>query len=160
MIYNEFVYKIQRTPPSEPADFSIKKFSCYDFLESTRRFIETNFTGAITVSFPGECYGYVCIAPRGFAYFIRLLLAEIYGNSLARATIEYGEGVINVKISSDSHLCNTERLLDVAKRSGFECCFYEGELILSAPVDDSANLSLLAFNSLSFINYYLEVFLL
>ena len=153
------IYHAKRSSIKEPADFSIRSFSCYDFLESTRLLIDENFSGAIELVFPEHCKGAISISPRGFAYFVRLLLSEIYGNSLAYAKIEYTEKEICVFVTKEDGLSCIDKLADAAARSGFSVTHDSKSITLRCEADQTSDLAVFAHGALVFINYYLETLL-
>ena len=156
----KFVFKIKRNYAPEPKDFSITKISCFDFVASTESFIEHNFAGAIRVNYPEIINGYVQISAYGFAYFIRLLLSEIYGDSFTVATVFTDDKELKIKINTPSPLRRINQLQDVAMRSGFSVTYENGELILGTPINISREVFVYADDVLKLINYYYEVFLM
>ena len=156
----KFVFKVKRDFQPEPDDFSIKRFSCYDFFASTQRFIEHNFEGAIKIEFPERFTGFVNIAPKGFTYFIRVLLSEIYGDSLAQAKIYVSERDVTVSISKVGGLRSYSKLENIAVRSGFSFERDGDTLILKTPLRINQELFIYANDILKLLNYFYEVFLM
>lgn len=156
----KFVFKVRRDYVPEPEDFSIRKFSCLDFFASTQSFIEHNFQGAIRIDFPETCKGFIHISPRGFAYFIRLLLSEIYGDSMAIAKVTATENEIKITVGKPGGLKSFERLADAAVRSGFSISEEDDTLILRTPIKITQEMFVYANGILELINYYYEVFLM
>lgn len=156
----KFVFKIKRDIMHEPQDFSITKISCFDFFASTSNFIEHNFTGAIQINYPESSKGYVQISPYGFAYFIRLLLSEIYGDALTVASVFADDKELKIEISSPKPLKREKQLKNVAARSGFSVSIEKDQITLRTPIHISREVFVYADNMLKLINYYYEVFLM
>ena len=156
----KFVFKVKRDYAPEPQDFSIMKMSCLDFFNSTINFIEHNFKGAIHVEYPETANGYVQISPYGFAYFIRLLLSEIYGDALTVARIFADEKELKVEIIAPKPLKREKQLENVAARSGFSVSIENGKITLRTQMHISSEVFVYANDILRLINYYYEVFLM
>ena len=156
----KFVFKVKRDYAPEPQDFSIMKISCFDFFNSTNSFIEHNFTGAIRVDFPETAKGYVQISPYGFAYFIRLLLSEIYGDALTVVRIFADDKELKVEICSPKPLKREKQLENVAIRSGFSVSIENSKITLRTQMHISGEVFVYADDILRLINYYYEVFLM
>ena len=156
----KFVFKGKRDFTPEPEDFSIRKFSCHDFFVSTKNFIDRNFAGAMSFDFSEGCKGFVHISPRGFAYFIRLLLSEIYGRSMAVVKVSLSDDKIILTVSGVSVLKSEEKLIDAALRSGFSCSRSGDILTLTTPLKITQEMFVYANEILELINYYYEIFLM
>lgn len=155
----KFVFKIKRYSIPEPQDFSIRKISCLDFFNSTSAFIENNFAGAIKIDFPESYKGFIHISPRGFAYFIFLLLSEIYGKSMVNVKIAASDSEITLKIDSQIKIEHKSQLIDTAVRSGFSVTEEENSLTLKTSLKLTQETFVYATDNLELINYYYEVFL-
>ena len=156
----KFVFKVLRDSIPEPSDFTAKKFSCLDFFHSTESFIEHNFAGAIRVDFPETCKGYINVSPLGFAYFIRVLLSDVYGTSVTIAHVTASDSELIMTVENASELKSYEKLADAARRSGFSVEKTDGNLIIRTPIKSTAEMFVYARDILLFINYYYEVFLM
>ena len=154
-----FVFKIKRDSIPEPEDFSMRKLSVFDFFTSIHSFISHNFAGAIKINFPERYKGFIHISPRGFAYFISLLLSDIYGNSMVNVDVLSDDEKIIMHIDGIGALKRKNRLFDIAVRSGFSVTEENDRLILSAPVKITQESFVYADNMLELINYFYEVFL-
>lgn len=159
MNIEKFVYKIRRDSLTEPEDFSLSRVPCGDFFRSTEKFIEDNFTGAIRVSIPENISGNIRIAPKGFAFFVKLLLCQVYGRSVINAHLNFSEDEVTFKVEKVDGLMVVDRLTDVALRSGFSVSENEKFITLSTPVLISDTLSIYAKTTLVYINCYYSVFL-
>ena len=156
----KFLFKVRRDFAPEPKDFSITKISCFDFFNSTNSFIERNFTGALHIEYPDIAKGYVQISPYGFAYFIRLLLSEIYGDGLTVARVFADDKELTVEINSPKPLKREKQLENVAARSGFSVSIENGKITLRTKLHISCEVFVYADDMMRFINYYYEVFLM
>lgn len=155
----KFLLKVRRDLAPEPEDFSIRKFSCFDFFTSTSSFIEYNFSGAMNIEFPKTCSGYVHISPRGFAAFIRLLLSEIYGSTMTTARVYANEKEVVISISGSGLIKSRAKLINLAERSGFSFVEEENTIILRTPLTLAGELYVFSVGNLELINYYYEAFL-
>ena len=155
----KFIFKIKRDSIPEPEDFSIRKFSCFDFFASVNSFIEHNFAGAIKIDFPESYRGFLHISPRGFAYFISLLLSEIYGKSLVTVDVSASDTEVILNISYKEKLKREKQITDVAERSGFSVTHGDNTIILRTPVKLTQEAFVYAGDVLELINYFYEVFL-
>ena len=160
MSEKKFVFKVRRDSQPEPSDFAPLPFSCLDFFSSLQSFIEHNFEGAITVDFPEAAHGCVVISPRGFAFFIRVLLSEIYGSRLVTARVYSEKGEITMVISKAGGLRSKEKLKSIAERSGFSFLEDGDTLILRTPLRAMGEMFLYAKDNFRLINYFYEVFLM
>ncbi len=156
----KYVYKIKRDYSKTIDDFTISTFSCYDFLESTRTFIERNFEGAIELSYPERAFGSISISPKGFAFFIRLVMFEWHDDKLIRIKIEYSENKITVTVEKPGGIKIEDRLLNIARNSGFSASAEDGIITLTVSVWESAEIKLYAKDRLYFLFYYYEAFML
>ena len=126
---------LYRIDGKEPLDYKRIKLSAADFAFSIHEFILENFRGAIKVLADGMPYGSVYISPEGAAYFIKLLLIEVYGEHTLRATVSCSQTAIDVIISCYDKPLNTDYMIKVAEKSGFSLVKDEGgDIILRAQV--------------------------
>ena len=159
MNVEKFVFKIKRDSVPEPEDYSTRKLSCLDFFMSTHNFIEHNFAGAIKIDFPETCPGFIHISPRGFAYFIFLLLSEVYGNSMVNANVTSSDDEIIITLRGIGNPKREKQLADTAERSGFSVTRDGESLILRTPVNLTQETFVYTGDALTLINYFYEVFL-
>ena len=159
MTPERFVFKIKRDSIPEPRDFSLRRFSCFDFFNSIHKFIDHNFRGAIRISFPDSYKGFVHISPRGFAYFLSALLSEIYGNSMVEADVAASESYVVITIKGIGTPNRKNQLFDIAERSGFSVSEEHGALILKTSVFMTQEIFVYANDMLELVNYFYEVFL-
>lgn len=155
----KYVYRIPRDAYVEPKDYSKQRFSCYDFFRSVYQFVTRNFEGAITLDFPESFDGTVNISPRGFAYFLRVLLAEVFGNALVRTRFNVSDNVVSFTLSVPEDLKCISTLKAIAEKSGFSFEAENGKIILSTESLYDATLYVYAHDILKFIGYLYEVFL-
>ena len=156
---NKTLFNIKRGETPDPKDFSIRKFSCFDFFTSTSSFIEHNFSGAIDIEFPQSAHGYVHISHHGFASFIRLLLSETYGNSVALVKIFATDTEIVILVSEIERIPSHKRLINLAERSGFSITEDGKTIILRTPLTKTQELFVFSIENLELINYLYEAFL-
>ena len=118
-----------------PESFKIEKMSSADFAYTLNTFIYENFRGAIDVVTDGFPFGSVAIAPEGAAHLIRLILKEVYGKYLARASILLGQDEIKIRIAHRERSLNIDYITKIAEKSGFTVIEDdEYTLLLSAKV--------------------------
>ena len=106
-----------------PEKYVATVLSAHDVCKSTERFFSDNFRGAILLKMPENTCGYVITSPDGIAYFFKVLLNSVFGDSaikikmscdrdfLTLSTVWNGEQTIN-----EYDLKELER---VARLSGF-----------------------------------------
>lgn len=97
--------------------------SALDISNATERFFSENFRGSISLELPENVSGYVIAAPDGIAYFFKLLLNAIFGDSAVKIKISYTSDFLTLSTVwkhsceiSDSDIKEMER---VARLSGF-----------------------------------------
>lgn len=160
MKIKDVILKVKRGAFTEPEDFTVSDFLCNDFFLSVGSFIDHNFTGAIKIDFPKKRDGYIKVSPYGFAYFLKMLLSEIYGNAMIKTNIEKDDEFIFITISGCELVKNREKLLDAAKRSGFIVCdSSEDTFLLKTKIYPESQFTAYAATSLVLINYLYESFL-
>lgn len=156
---DKFIYKIPRFSYVEPKDYSKKIFACHDLFNSVALFLMRNFDGAIKLKFPQSFYGDVDISPRGFAYFIRVLLAEVYGNYLVQAEFTASDEEIAFSLEVPKNLKCLSELKAIAEKSGFSFESEDGKITIRTKCVENYVLYVYAHDNLKFINYLMEVFL-
>ena len=139
---------------------SFKEISCSDFFLSTKKFISDNFEGAMKIDFSETENGFINVSPRGFAFFIKLLLSEIHGNSMIYASMDNEDGRVCLRIEQKGGLAISKRLEDVAERSGFSVFRDRDSITLFTKINSPSVFTIHAKDSLTFIFYYYEVFLM
>ena len=118
-----------------PENFKREKMSSADFAFTLNTFLYENFRGAIDVVTEGFPFGSVNIAPEGAAHLIRLILKEVYGKYLTRASIILGQGDIKIKITHREISLNFDYITKIAEKSGFSVLEDDDHtLLLSAEV--------------------------
>ena len=156
---DSFLIKRKRNKILIPADFSIRKLSCFDFFTSTESFTEYNFENTLDIEFPENLSGYVNISPRGFAAFLRLLLSETYGKAVKAAKIYTTDKEIVISIPKDIAFTDLNKLTSLAERSGFSSSEREDALTFSTPMTMTQEFFIFANEGLELINYYYEAFM-
>ena len=111
------------------------------------------------MDFPEAAHGCVVISPRGFAYFIRVLLSEIYGSRLVTARVYSEKGEVTMAINKAGGLRSKEKLKSIAERSGFSFLEDGDTLILRTPLRAMGEMFVYAKDNFRLINYFYEVFL-
>lgn len=74
-----------------PEKYVVSVISANDVAEATENFFSENFRGAVSVLREDSSDGFVIASPDGIAYFFKVLLNAIFGDS-----------AVKIKISSDS----------------------------------------------------------
>ena len=116
---------------STPGDFTITTIPMYDVASSIQNFFDTNFRGSIiTEEFP-FFYEYTEISPDGLAYFFKVLLNAVFGESVVRVSItkEDRKFVIKTKWRNMREIRaeDLDELRKTARISGFELSFSQNE---------------------------------
>ena len=116
---------------STPSDFTITTIRMYDVASSIQKFFDTNFRGSIiTEEFP-FFHEYTEVSPDGIAYFFKVLLNAVFGESVVRVSItkEDRKFVIKTKWRNTRDI-SAEDLCELRKNarlSGFELSFFQNE---------------------------------
>ena len=152
------LYRTSRTVPSE---FTLERISVSDLTTAISEFVFENFRGAMTVEKPPLESGYVTVSLHGFAYFLKLLLREIYGDGVLRAKIVTRNGRVEVIINLPCAEKSIDALLSVAVRSGFAVeSSGECEIRLFTNTAKDKALSIYAVDFTKFKRYLNEIFFL
>ncbi len=116
MISNICKYRIS---DREPTEYKKTRLSVADFTYSLSTFIYEHFRGAIDLITDGLPFGAVNVSADGLAYFIRLLLTEIYGKYKVMASIHCSQTSIQLQIFHRERSLNFDYMIKVAEMSGF-----------------------------------------
>lgn len=108
-----------RISDKEPTEYKKSTLSVADFTYSLSTFIHEHFRGAIELSTDGLPFGSLSVCADGLAYFIRLLLTEIYGKYKVRAFIHCSQSTVELKIFHSERSVDFEYMIKVAEMSGF-----------------------------------------
>lgn len=116
MIAHTSKYKIS---DKEPTDYKKVNLSVADFTYSLSTFTYEHFRGAFDLVTDGLPFGSVNVSLDGLAYFIKLLLTEIYGKYKLRASIRCSQSSIQLQLIHSEKSLNFEYMIKVAEMSGF-----------------------------------------
>ena len=108
---------------STPDEFIITTVRISDIFLSTQRFFDNNFRGAVITEGTPELYGYTEASVDGIAYFFKVLLRAVFGESVVKVNMEKVDSKFLIKIKwrhcrelSEADLSELE---NTAKLSGF-----------------------------------------
>lgn len=108
---------------SVPDDFIITTVRISDIFRSTQRFFDNNFRGAVITEGTPELFGYTEASVDGIAYFFKILLNAVFGESVLRVNMDKADGKFTIKATwrrcrdiSESDLSELE---NTARISGF-----------------------------------------
>ena len=94
----EYNSKSQRLiSESTPTSFDITTVRMSDIATSTQRFFDNNFRGAILIENFPSFYEYTETSPDGIAYFFKVLLNAVFGDSVIRISMEKDDGEFVIK---------------------------------------------------------------
>ena len=158
---NRINYRFRRMSDTAPNEFKLERIAVADLTTAIGDFVLENFRGAMTVEKPPIDSGYITVCPRGFAYFLKLLLNEIYGEGMLRARIVTENGRVEVIIELPDAQKRIDAILSVATASGFSVERpKDGEIILYANTAKDKSLSIYAVDFVKFKRYLNEIFFL
>ena len=98
---------------STPDNFKVSTIRVTDIFISTQNFFNTNFRGAIVTENVGELFGYVDTSVDGIAYFFKVLLNAVFGNSVVNVTMTQAAGRFYIK--TKWRKCREITLTDIAE---------------------------------------------
>ena len=154
-------HRFRRISETAPDEFKLERIAVSDFTAAVKDFVFENFRGAMTVEKPPVDSGYITVSPRGFAYFLKLLLNEIYGEGMLRAKIVTENGRIEVIIELPNIGVKTDELLSCAVNSGFSVERADNrEIVLFANTAKDKAMSIYAIDFAKFKRYLNEIFFL
>ena len=120
-----------RISESSPENFTISPIKASDIFEATRNFLYENFRGAIDIESELYSDGYVSISPDGLAYFFKLLLNAIFGESLVFIKMSTKDDIFSIEAYWNRHRNITaneiSELENIARVSGLALELVFGE---------------------------------
>ena len=106
-----------------PDEFEITTVRISDVFLSTQRFFDNNFRGAVITEGTPELYGYTEASVDGIAYFFKVLLRAVFGESVVRVNMDKADSKFLIKVKwrhcrelSEADLSELE---NTARLSGF-----------------------------------------
>ncbi len=110
-----------------PESFTVETLALFDICKSTEKFFDENFRGAVLVSCDECPESFVSASATGVAYFYRLLLEHIFGESVLYVKMQtngykfviQNEFSIKRKLEEETKF----KLENVARLSGFDIFF-------------------------------------
>ena len=145
---------------SSPADYTVITVSSVDFAKSTERFMNDLFGGAFLLSVDRRAAcGYIDIAPRGFAYFMKLLLFSLQGNACAHTEIHCSDKEVRISVEYGDCEIPLANLITTAEASGFLVTESSvGRLVITTAVTRARYLAVYNPTPDLFAKYLFEVF--
>lgn len=113
-------------------------------------FLDANFRGAFTLEKEINEDGYIAVSVDYLAYFLRTLLADIYGRELLRIKLYSSFGKLQLEFSyGKTRLTKGEEteLLRIAQTAGFTVSFYHSRVFISAKIVGSPVTTLYAISA-------------
>ncbi len=154
-------HRFLRISETAPDELKLERIAVSDFTTAIRDFVYENFRGAMTVEKPPVDSGYITVSPAGFAYFLKLLLNEIYGDGMLRAKIVTENSRVEVIIELPNVTVNTDSLLSAAVHSGFSVERADDrEILLFTEIARDKAMSIYAIDFTNFKRYLNEIFFL
>ena len=118
-----------------PQNFVLETLSIYDIYNSSEKFFEEHFRGAVEISSDIECEGFVSASASGVAYFFRLLLEHIFGDGVLHIKMQTNnyKFIISAEFSIEREMDSKTKasLENVARVSGFDLIFSKNGKITS-----------------------------
>lgn len=160
--------KLRLISETIPDEFITKTVSVGDIFEATDEFFDDNFRGAITVDNELTADGYVNISPDGFAFFHKVLLNAIFGESVVRLRMlcENSCFLVEARWKVYKSISNSDLALlrSTANLSGFSMTLNEdekeGKLTLSMPIRATPYLAIYAVSIAKMREAFTRVFFL
>lgn len=78
------IYDFRLISENAPPKYIVSVLSALDVCNSAEKFFSENFRGAILLDLPESTDGYVIASPDGIAYFFKVLLNAVFGNSTVK----------------------------------------------------------------------------
>ena len=153
---------------SIPDDFSKATVKISDIFYATRDFLEENFRGAVELPCETLGEGYALISPNGIAYFFKLLLNAVFGESMVFIKMSTKDNVFSIETSwkhhRDINKCDLAELENVARVSGFKTEFMlDGKICrvaITTELKRERSLPLYAISKSKMHEAYIRVFFL
>ena len=151
---------------STPNNFTITTVRISDISLSTEKFFDNNFRGAIITESASDLYGYVETSPDGIAYFFKVLLNEVFGDSVVRVSMQKHENSFQMitkwRQFRDISEFAREELEKTARLSGFDIAFSQSgnecEATLTLKIKTAKILSVYAISEFKMHTAYVRVF--
>ena len=151
---------------STPDELSISTVRISDIFLSTQKFFNNNFRGAIITEASPELYGYADTSVDGMAYFFKVLLNAVFGDSVVRVSMEKRDSKFFIKTQwrhcRDISASDLAELENIAKLSGFSLDFSsDGEFDraeISMPVKIMSYFPVYAVSEFKMHTAYVRVF--
>lgn len=151
---------------STPDEFIITTVRISDIFLSTQRFFDNNFRGSVITEGMPELFGYTEASVDGIAYFFKILLNAIFGESVLRVNMDKCDGnfIIRTKWRHCRDLAESDlaELKNTARLSGFTLNFgADGEfdrIDISMPVKIMSYLPVYAVSEFKMHTAYVRVF--
>ena len=163
--YNEIRRLISESTPN---NFTITTLRVSDISASTEKFFDNNFRGAIITDISPDLYGYVDVSPDGIAYFFKVLLNEVFGDSVVRVFMQKSNNSFHIitrwRKCREISDATREELGKTARFSGFDLVFSQNgedsEATLTLKIKASKILSVYAISEFKMYSAYIRVFFL
>ena len=160
--------KIRLISETIPDEFILKTVFIKDIFEATEEFFDDNFRGAIIVDNELDSDGYVNISPDGFAFFHKVFLNAIFGESVVRLRMFCEKNHFKVeakwKIYNKISKSDLNLLYSTANLSGFSMTVNEdgkeGNLTLSMPISAKPYIAIYAVSLAKMRETFTRVFFL
>lgn len=118
---------LERLSKREPHNFTAETISISDVFQTTEKFFDEHFRGAVDIQNEAETERFISASPIGIAYFYRTLLEHIFGEGVlyVKAQTNNSQFIMHNEFSIKRNLDEkTEaRLKTVARLSGFDIYF-------------------------------------
>lgn len=144
-------YAKHRLTDAKPIDITRRPILAKDFADSVTDFLNSNFRGLVEVTHevPNVAF-YVSISSDMAAYFLKLMLAYVNGESLLKVNISTPEEDLVVAITAEDALpydfVDTNTLIRTAKNAGFDVTVTDNSIIMKSHLTLSAALRVYALN--------------
>ena len=153
---------------STPNDFTVTTVRISDIALSTEKFFDNNFRGAIITESSPDLYGYVEASTDGIAYFFKVLLNEVFGDSVVRVFMQKSEKGFQMITKWQKHHDMSEEglreLENTARHSGFDLEFSQSgkecQATLTLKIKTVKILSVYAISEFKMHSAYIRVFFL
>ena len=158
--------KLRLISESYPDNFIIETISIFDIYRATEEFFDDNFRAAITLERDLCSEGFVNISADGFAFFYKVLLNAIFGESVVHIKMSSHGGVFetkaNWKIYKGISKSDLSLLRSTAELSGFKMTLSEdgdvGCVTLSSPIKKTPQLAIYAISAAKMHEAFTRVF--
>ena len=155
-----------RITESAPEEFIISTVRVSDVLNSTQRFFDNNFRGSVMTENTPELFGYAEASVDGIAYFFKLLLNMVFGESVLRVNMDKADGKFFIKTkwrhSRDISESDLFELENTARISGFTFEFSKDgdfdRIYISTPLKIMSYFPVYAVSEFKMYTAYVRVF--